>query len=150
MPISLKSASGGNAYTGGALKLNGLQNGWNLSANAAQVGGTTVTSNITTTLTSVFSVDVPVGKQLVVCLVQATSGLSTSQLLTVELEIDGVTVLSGTVTPSTTALTFVGNNNVLTTSDLDRLLVLSNFKLKIRTATTTQTSIPFNFKYFLV
>lgn len=140
----------GGCSGSGALKLNGLQNGWLMSANAAQAGQSTITNSITTNLSQMLSVDVPAGKEMVLCGLQASSGLSTSQLLTAELEIDGVVVLSGTVTPSSSSITFIGNLNVLTTVDIDRLLVSSNFKLRLRTATTTQSNIPFVFRYFLI
>lgn len=133
-----------------ALKLNGLQNGWSMNAGGASPGSTTVNYTITATLAEALSVNVPAGKKLVLAQLVASSGLSTTQLLTVELEIDGVTVLSGTVTPASTNLHFVGSNNISTSFDLDRLLVNSNFKLRIRTASGTQASIPFQYRYFLI
>lgn len=147
MPISLKAVN-----TGGipALRLNGLQNGWSMNAGAATAGVTNVTYTITSTLAEAMSVNVPAGKKMVLCQLWVSSGLSTSQLLTVELEIDNVTVLSGTVTPASTTLHFVGNSTTSLSYDIDRLLVNSNFKLRIRTASGTQTSIPFQYRYFLV
>lgn len=134
---------------GGAIKLNGLQNGWQFTASSAYPGETTVVYSITTTLAQALSVDVPAGKQLLLDFLGVTSGLSTTQLLTIELEIDGATVISGAVTPSSAQMTFAGRSDG-SDSISNRLLVNSNFKLRIRTATTTQSNINFRYRYYLV
>lgn len=134
-------------FSGGAIKLNGLQNGWQFSSSVAYPGDTTVVYSITTTLAEALSVNVPSGKQMVLDLLYVPSGLSTSQLLTVEVEVDGSTVVSGTVTPSTSQITFIG----ATSGDgSNRIIVNSNFKLRIRTATTTQSNINFRYRYYLI
>lgn len=147
MPISLKAVN-----TGGipALRLNGLQNGWSMNTGSASTAETTVTYTITTTLSDVMSITVPAGKTMILTQLWASSGLSTSQLLTCELEVDGSTVLSGTVTPNSSSVHFIGSNNISTSYDLDRVIIKSNFKLKVRTASGTQASIPFRYRYFLV
>lgn len=136
-------------FSGGAIKLNGLQNGWQFAAGGAYPGETTVVYSITTTLAEALSVNVPAGKQMVLDLLYVASGLSTTQLLTVEVEIDGTTVISGTVSPSSGQITFVGKTDG-SDSVSNRILVNSNFKLRIRTATTTQSNINFRYRYYLI
>jgi len=132
---------------GGALKLNGLQNGWQFSTSGAFPGETTVIYSITTTLAQALSVDVPDGKQMVLDYLYVPLGLSSSQLLTAEIDIDGVTVISSTGTPASGQIYFIGSANDPVAG---RLLVNSNFKLRIRTATTTQSNISFRYRYYLI
>lgn len=145
MDLSQLGGCGG----GSALKLNGLQNGWQLLSGGAYPGETTVVYSITTALAQALSVDVPAGKQMLLDILYIPFGISTTQLLTVEVEIDGVTVISATGTPNGGQITFVGRAEGVD-SGSTRLLVNSNFKLRIKTATAIQSNINFRYRYYLI
>lgn len=146
MPISLKSIVGSTCI-GNALRLKGLQNNWTLNSSAAYPGESTVTTNITTSLSQMLSVDVPAGKKMILLALYAT-GLSTTQALTFEFEIDGEIKGVGSATPGTSQIYFSGSASPSALSA--PVLVESNFKLRLSTATPAQNSKTFRYSYYLV
>ena len=142
IPLDALVSGGGDGVT-----LSGLQPSFAFAANSASPADITTTYSITTTLAQAFSVSAPTGRRILLEQIYVPLGLSTSQALTLELEIDGVVIISETFAPSSGSVTFLGSTPSVNQL---RFKVNSEFKMRIKTATTTQSNIQFRYRYYLI
>lgn len=147
MPISLKRASG----TVAGVRLSGNQGNYGISSTNANYGSPISVAgvDISSSLTQVVSVNVPSGQKIVL-LNSSLNNIGVSGELYVEIEIDGVTVLTSSnpsYTSSSATILGSGLSGVYSTAILD-LVVENNFKIRVRR--TGANSANLNVTYLVV
>lgn len=150
MPISLKAAAGGGGRYNRLAAGNVIQ--LDATTSSATYSNTVTVSNvnISAALTEMVSVNVPVGELIVIKLASISSLNTTSNTLSVELEVDGLVVASASEPASTSASRqFIGASpsggaqpGSATITDIE---VRSNFKIRARKLLSTAATISVNF-----
>ena len=104
--------------------------------------------DISSALTQMISVDVPLGQLLVIKSLTALSLNTNSETLSFELEVDGVVVLTYSGLSDLTSISFIGHNEPETggadhvrPETLTDIEVRSNFKVRLRKPTETSASL---------
>lgn len=148
MPISLRSASGGAG--GDYIQLRGLQGNWVPSDNGASYGNQlSVTYDVTTTMSDVFSVTAPSGKKLIIRSIRINNW-PVNQSISAQLFIDGQMIFERTPqSHPQPILYFVGGTAGAGQSLIVNLLAESSFSLKVQ-STALRTGITFQVSYSLI
>lgn len=135
----------------GANYFNSLQSGFTIGANGSNYvqAFTSASININAALTEMCNLDVPAGKTRILIAATLTGLNATSNLLEAEIEIDGVTVLTGSAAAYTASNAYlIGYNSSSGAMPITTVNALQiNRNLKIRAKKPSSTAAVLNLWY---